>query len=68
MAFRVLIFLVFVLFMLIVHLDLNLKAIEPTVVHVFDCSLGVLLLRKVDHGVSIDFRLALLEVRLPDSQ
>ena len=64
----ILILLAFVLLVLIVHLDLDLKAIEPAVVHVLDSCLGVFLLTEINHGMSIDFRLVLLGVRLPDSE
>jgi hypothetical protein len=42
-----------VFFILIVHLDLDLKAIEPTLIHVLNCSLRVFLLDEIDHSMAI---------------
>ncbi len=42
------------LLVLTVHLDPDLEAIEPAVIHVLNCCLRVFLLAEVDHGMSIN--------------
>lgn len=41
---------------LTVHFNPNLEAIEPTIIHVLDCSLGIFLLAEVNHGMPNNFR------------
>jgi hypothetical protein len=46
-----------VFLILVVHLDLDLKAIKPTLIHVLNSGLCVFLLVEIDHGMPVEFGL-----------